>query len=125
MTKPFLKPLALGVSLALSLSACGKHEEAAKPAETAPVVEETDTVNEESTEDTAAEAVTEDESSDDEAEAAKPAERDPAVGIRQGIKDFRAGVRNTVRKLTGAAAPARSESSESDSATTSDSTDAE
>ncbi|WP_017463246.1 M13 family metallopeptidase [Dyella ginsengisoli] len=36
MTKPFLKPLALGVSLALSLSACGKHEEAAKPAETAP-----------------------------------------------------------------------------------------
>ncbi|AND69178.1 peptidase [Dyella thiooxydans] len=36
MTKPFLKPLALGVSLALSLSACGKHEDAAKPAETAP-----------------------------------------------------------------------------------------
>ncbi|MBU6248934.1 MAG: M13 family metallopeptidase [Xanthomonadaceae bacterium] len=36
MTKPFLKPLALGVSLALSLSACGKHEEAAKPAAPAP-----------------------------------------------------------------------------------------
>ena len=36
MTKPFLKPLALGVSLALSLSACGKHDEAAKPAAPAP-----------------------------------------------------------------------------------------
>ena len=42
MTKPFLKPLALGVSLALSLSACGKHEEAAKPAETGKVITHAD-----------------------------------------------------------------------------------
>ena len=28
MTKPYLKPLALAVSLALTLSACGKHESA-------------------------------------------------------------------------------------------------
>lgn len=28
MTKPYMKPIALAVSLALSLSACGKHEEA-------------------------------------------------------------------------------------------------
>ncbi|GAA2541390.1 hypothetical protein [Mycolicibacterium diernhoferi] len=31
----------------------------------------------------------------------KPAKVDPAAGIRQGIKDFRAGVHNTVKKLTG------------------------
>ncbi|RDJ00062.1 M13 family peptidase [Dyella solisilvae] len=30
MTKPFMKPIALAVSLALSLTACGKHEEAEK-----------------------------------------------------------------------------------------------
>ncbi|MHA6204268.1 M13 family metallopeptidase [Dyella soli] len=30
MTKPYMKPIALAVSVALSLSACGKHEEAAK-----------------------------------------------------------------------------------------------
>src|SRR5690242_445835 len=32
MTKPYLKPLALGVSVALSLAACGKQEQAAAPA---------------------------------------------------------------------------------------------
>lgn len=30
MTKPYMKPIALAVSLALSLSACGKHEDAEK-----------------------------------------------------------------------------------------------
>ena len=30
MTKPYMKPIALAVSLALSLSACGKHEDADK-----------------------------------------------------------------------------------------------
>ncbi|HEY0199316.1 MAG TPA: peptidase, partial [Rhodanobacter sp.] len=32
MTKQYLKPLALAVSLALSLAACGKSEQAAAPA---------------------------------------------------------------------------------------------
>ncbi|WP_430388461.1 M13 family metallopeptidase [Dyella sp. 20L07] len=40
MTKPYLKPIALAVSLALSLSACGKHEQAEQaapaPSSTAP-----------------------------------------------------------------------------------------
>ncbi|WP_199100339.1 M13 family metallopeptidase [Dyella sp. ASV21] len=40
MTKPYMKPIALAVSLALSLTACGKHEEAQQaapaPASTAP-----------------------------------------------------------------------------------------
>lgn len=39
---------------------------------------------------------------------AKPAKKDPTAGIRQGIKDFRAGVRNTVKKLTGGASSSRS-----------------
>ncbi|WP_243041615.1 M13 family metallopeptidase [Dyella sedimenti] len=33
MTKPYLKPIALAVSLALSLSACGKHEQAEQTAQ--------------------------------------------------------------------------------------------
>jgi putative endopeptidase len=44
MTKPFMKPIALAVSLALSLSACGKHEEAEKApaaASTAPAAAST------------------------------------------------------------------------------------
>ncbi len=40
----------------------------------------------------------------------KPAKVDPAAGIRQGIKDFRAGVHNTVRKLTGRGSSSRSDS---------------
>lgn len=40
----------------------------------------------------------------------KPAQVDPAAGIRQGIKDFRAGVHATVKKLTGGGKPSRAES---------------
>lgn len=41
---------------------------------------------------------------------AKPAEKDPAAGIRQGIKDFRDNVGRTVKKLTGGRSSSRSDS---------------
>ncbi len=40
---------------------------------------------------------------------AKPAKKDPAAGIRQGIKDFRDNVGRTVKKLTGGGSSSRSE----------------
>lgn len=40
---------------------------------------------------------------------AKPAKKDPAAGIRQGIKDFRDDVGRTVKKLTGGGSSSRSE----------------
>lgn len=51
---------------------------------------------------------------------AKPVKVDPAARIRQGIKDFRAGLHNTAKKLTGrgpsSRPDSRSESNASDSA---------
>ncbi|MDO0973300.1 hypothetical protein [Mycolicibacterium frederiksbergense] len=41
---------------------------------------------------------------------AKPAKKDPAAGIRQGIKDFRDNVGRTVKKLTGGGSSSRSDS---------------
>ncbi|WNG82528.1 hypothetical protein C6A86_002145 [Mycobacterium sp. ITM-2016-00316] len=41
---------------------------------------------------------------------AKPAKKDPAAGIRQGIKDFRDNVGRTVKKLTGGGTSSRSDS---------------
>lgn len=41
--------------------------------------------------------------------SAKPAKKDPAAGIRQGIKDFRDNVGRTVKKLTGGGSSSRSE----------------
>ncbi|MGW0161403.1 hypothetical protein ACWDUN_19050 [Mycobacterium sp. NPDC003323] len=46
-------------------------------------------------------------------ESTKPAKKDPAAGIRQGIKDFRDNVGRTVQKLTGGGAPSRSGSQDS------------
>ncbi len=40
---------------------------------------------------------------------AKPAKKDPAAGIRQGIKDFRDNFGRTVKKLTGGGSSSRSE----------------
>lgn len=41
---------------------------------------------------------------------AKPAKKDPAAGIRQGIKDFRDNVGRTVKKLTGGGTSSHSDS---------------
>jgi putative endopeptidase len=41
MTKPYMKPIALAVSLALSLTACGKHEQAEQSAPAAPAAAST------------------------------------------------------------------------------------
>lgn len=56
---------------------------------------------------------------------AKPAKKDPAAGIRQGIKDFRDNVGRTVKKLTGGGSSSRSEpksGGEKSESTTSEST---
>ncbi len=56
---------------------------------------------------------------------AKPAKKDPAAGIRQGIKDFRDNVGRTVKKLTGGGSSSRSEpksAGEKSESTTSEST---
>jgi hypothetical protein len=44
---------------------------------------------------------------------AKPARKDPGAAIRQSIKDFRANVGRTVKKLTGGGASSRPSSSDS------------
>ena len=61
----------------------------------------------------------------DKTETTKPARLDPAAGIRQGIKDFRANVGRTVKKLTGGGSSSRSDSqsgSDKGESTTSEST---
>jgi hypothetical protein len=82
--------------------------ETPEPTETvAPVAEVTDT---DTDTDTEADAETDTDEPETATETAKPAKKDPAAGIRQGIKDFRDNVGRTVKKLSGGGSSARTES---------------
>ena len=75
-----------------------------------PVVETPEPVTTEPATTEPAETVTDETETAETTKPAKPAKKDPAAAIRQGIKDFRANVGHTVKKLTGRGSSSRPES---------------